>query len=294
MSKMKRENCFLSLSAILVAAVLSVVLASCRKPRYIDSLVEPVGITQNLMSHKWTGSSTDYDVYSYGAATFKQTWTVYFTSNREGVMHVVIEDNDSSLGKSKREEHLDFTYTVDGTKVRLSGGSNFVFDYYGSFMMEGDDMFTASALTQADQTYLQEHKNGYHGTDGPVDSEVFVISDNEILMGVNTLENGWYSYVLQFGFGATGNDAYKKGITKMRLTAWADNGCIDASYNTYNYGKKKEYMLYLSSTTREWYDLIFVSSRDSRITFNYRLEYYNSTDGRWYDVQSRKLTFYAK
>ncbi len=130
--------------------------------------------------------------------------------------------------------------------------------------------------------------------DGEIDAEVFVINKNEILMGVNTLENGWYSYVLQFGFGVKGADAYNKGMTQMRLTAWADNGCLDTPYSTSNYGKKKTYTLYLSSTNRERYEWIYVSSKDSRITFNYKLEYYNSNNGKWYDIQSKKLTFYKK
>ncbi len=289
---MKYRNYLWNLLAIMMAAMLSVVFVSCNDKEEEEPIPSKNEIVQNLRSHKWTGSSTDYDVYSYGGATYTQTWTVYFTSDTEGVMHVKIVDRDSSLGTTKEEEHLDFTYTVDGTKIRLSGGSNFVFDYYGDFLMEGDDIFKSSAMTQADYTYLEEHKKG--GTDGPIDTEVFVINDSEILMGVNTLENGWYSYVLQFGFGANSDEAYKKGITQMKLTVWADNGCLNTSYKTYNYGKKKTYTLYLSSTKRDWYDLIWVNSKDTQVTFNYKLEYYNSNNGQWYDVRSRKLTFTAK
>ena len=188
---------------------------------------------------------------------------------------------------------MNFTYTVDGTKIRLYGGSNFVFDYYGSYMMEGDDIFKPSAMTQADYTYLEELKKVFPCPGGPIDTEVYVINDNEILMGVNTLENGWYSYVLQLGFGASSAEAYKKGITQMKLTVWADNGCLDTSYKTSNYGKKKTYTLYLSSTTKDWYNWIYVNSKATSITFNYKLEYYNSNDSKWYDVRSRKLTFTA-
>lgn len=287
-----KKKCFCSLLPLMVVAMVSLCLLSCGDD---DDDNQSGGnqseIIQNLMSHKWTGSSTDYDVYSYGAATYTQTWTVYFTSDHEGVMHVRIVDRDSSLGTSRSEEHIDFSYSVDGNKVRLYGGSNFVFDYYGSYMMEGDDVFEPSAMTSSDYTYLQEHKEGYHGTDGKIDTEVYIINDNEILMGVNDLGNGWYSYVLQFGFGANSDDAYRKGMTQMRLTVWADNGCLDTSYKTSNYGKKKTYTLYLSSTERDWYDWIFVQSKDTKITFNYELEYYNSKDGQWYDIQSRKLTF---
>lgn len=126
---------------------------------------------------------------------------------------------------------------------------------------------------------------------GKIDTEVYVINDGDILMGVNVMENGWFSYVLQFGFGASSDDAYRKGMTQMKLTVWADNGCIDTPYTTSNYGKKKTYTLYLSSTKKDWYDWIYVQSKDTKIIFNYKLEYYNSKNGQWYDIQSRKLTF---
>lgn len=142
--------------------------------------------------------------------------------------------------------------------------------------------------------YIEDSKESgedSHETDGKIDTEVFVIEDHDILMGVNDIGNGWYSYVLQFAFGASSDDAYRKGMTQMRLTAWADNGIFDMSYKTANYGKKKTYTLYLSSTQREWYDWIYVQSKDSQLKFNYTLEYYNSKNGQWYEVKSKKLTF---
>ena len=290
MIKMKK---FWSLLSVMMVAMANLSLSSCGDDDNGNQSGEnQSGIIQNLMSHKWIGSSTDYDTYSYGAAAYTQTWTVYFTSEHEGVMYVRVVDRDSYLGTSRNEEHIDFTYSVDGNKVRLYGGSNFVFDYYGSYMMSGDNIFEPSAMTSSDYTYLQEHKTGYHGTEGKIDTEVYVIEDSEIFKGVNDLGDGWYSYVLQFGFGASSDDAYKKGMTQMRLTVWADNGCLDIPYKTSSYGKKKTYTLYLSSTKRDWFDFIFVESKDTKITFNYELEYYNSKDGRWYDIQSRKLTFY--
>lgn len=140
-----------------------------------------------------------------------------------------------------------------------------------------------------------EDNNGKtQSTERTIDTELYIIEDSEILMGVNTLENGWYSYVLQFGFGASGNDAYYKGVTQIKLTAWADNGCLDISYNTKNYGKNKTYTLYLSTTKKDWYEWIYVNSKERKVTFNYNLEYYNSKDGKWYNLQSRRLTFNAQ
>jgi hypothetical protein len=289
-----REKVLLDFVTFLMVTIGSVYFMSCSSSKDEDDNLfgeSESEIIQNLMSHKWIGSSTDYDVYSYGGATYTQTWTVYFTSEYEGVMHIKIVDRDSSLGTSRSEEHINFSYSVNGNKVRLYGGSNFVFDYYGSYMIEGDDLFEPSAMTSSDYTYLREHQEGYHGTEGKIDIEVYIINDDEIFKGVNDLGNGWYSYVMQFGFGANSYDAYRKGLTQIKLTVWSDNGSL-TSRKTSDYGKKKTYTLYLSSTEKDWYDLIIVQSKDTKITFNYELEYYNSKDGQWYDIQSRKLTFY--
>lgn len=285
------KKCIINLPTILMVSILSVFIASCGDDENPPSQQPSKSdIIQNLMKYKWTGTSTDYDTYSYGAATYTQTWIVYFTSDHEGVMHCIYVDRDSALGTSKSEEHIDFTYSVDGTKIRLSGGSSYVFDYYGDYMMEGDDLFKPSAMTSSDYTYLQEHKAGYHGTDGPVDADIYVINDSQILKTVFDIGGGWYEYVLQFGFGANGDDAYKKGITEIKLTAWVENGCLEDTYKTSNYGKKKTYTLYLSPTERDWYDgTICVGSKESPIYFNYELEYYNSTDKQWYDIIDKRV-----
>lgn len=278
---------------IILLAMLSINLSSCRE---FDDDIPSIGgkseIIQNLKKYKWMGSSTSYDEYSYGVSSTKQTWIIYFTSDNEGVMHIREVEHDSSLGNSRNEYHVDFSYSVDGNQIKLYGGSNFVFTYYGNYMMQGEDFFEPYEMTSSDYTYLREHKEGYHGTEGKIDTEVFVISDNDIFKGVSDLGNGWYVYELQFGFGASSDDAYRKGMTQMKLTVWADNGCLDNSYKISNYGKKKTYTLYLSSTNREWYNWIYVQSKDAQITFNYELEYYNSKNGQWYDIQNRKLTFY--
>lgn len=252
-------------------------------------------ILQNIMCSKWVMSSTDYSTWSDEMSMETQTWTIYFTSDYEGVIHYVSREKDTYFGNSKDEDHIKFNYYVEGNIVYLNTGwgySDIELIYYGNYMMWGDDVFEKKEMTSSDYEYLQDDNQGYHGTEGKIDTEVYIINDNEILKGVDDLGNGWYSYVLQFGFGANSDDAYRKGMTQMKLTVWADNGCLDTSYKTSNYGKKKTYTLYLSSTERDWYDWIFVLSKDTKITFNYKLEYYNSKDGQWYDIQSRKLTFY--
>ncbi len=279
---------FLSAKMTILLVIISycVFFVSCDP----DKLSED-DIIQNLIGHKWTGQSTEYDVYSYGAASYKQIWTIYFTSDHEGIMHWKSEEYDSYLGKTRNEDHIDFFYSVDGTKINLYGGSNFSFEYFDDYIMEGDIKYMRSELMSSDYAYISDHNKGYHGTDGRIDAEVYIIKDSEILRDVVAEENGWYIYVLQFGFGATNDEAYKKGMTQIKLTTWADNGCMDASYKTSNYGKKKTYTLFLSPTNKDWYDWIYVRSKDNKIIFNYMLEYYNTTNGQWYNITTKQLVF---
>lgn len=149
-----KKNLFSLLSIIFVTA-LCAGFTSCSG----DDGDSKSDIVQNLMNHKWMGSSTDYDALSYGGSMFTQSWTVYFTSDHEGIIQCDIVDRDSKYGTSRREEVTEFTYTIDGNKIRLSGNSSFVFEYHDTYMMEGNDMFSARDLTSTDQAYIQEHKD---------------------------------------------------------------------------------------------------------------------------------------
>ena len=262
-------------------------LISCGDDEDNSSSVSTSDIVKNLMTHKWTGQATDYDIYSNSAAIYKQTWTVYFVTENTGVMHWKAVDNDSSLGTSKNEDDIEFSYTVNGSKIYLSGGCDFIFDYYGDFLMLNDTKFIPSSYSSADYSYLQNYKR-----EGPIDTEVNIINDSEILRSVIDNENGIYTYVLQFGFGASNNDAYQKGMEQIQATIWVDNGCI-GEWNSKNVGKKKTYTLYLSTSKKDFFDWIYVDSKSTSIKFNYVLEYYNSKDKNWYDITNHSFTIYA-
>lgn len=288
------KNNYLNWMVIIMVAIMSVSFESCGDD---DDDNQSDGnqneVIQNLMSHKWTGSSTDYDVYSYGTSTYTQTWTVYFTSEHEGVMHVKVVDRDSSLGTSRSEEHIDFSYSVDGNKVRLYGGSNFVFDYYGSYMMEGDDIFASSALTSSDYTYLREHKNGYHGNEGEIKAdmifEMSLYNTVDYSQQNDNATRGWYMYNIDYRVGAT-TDAYKKGVSRMRVTVWASNASC-ASLKTSDYGKKHSETFNLSSTDLTFLDRLPMLSKERSIILNYVVEYYNSKDNSWYVFREGKNSF---
>ena len=278
--------------AMLVVAIVICFAASCNKGESSPS-DQSSEIVDNLMKYKWVAIITDYDAYSYGASTFTQIMTVYFISDHEGVMNVLIKDNDSSLGKKTREQHIDFTYSVDVKKVRLSGGSSFCFDYYGNYMLEGTDMFKASEMTSSDYTYLRDHKAGYHGTDGPINTTIYTLDESEIFYHVADAGNGWYEYYLKFGFYPE-DDAQKKGLTRIKITMWVENGSWGWETNprnTSNYGKEETSTLNLDLAEKEWFEHLRVFSKDDKIYFNYKLEYYNSYNSKWYECSRKRLTF---
>lgn len=278
-----KKDYFWSMLAIMMATILNISFNSCSEDEE-SSLNE---IAHNLMRYKWIGQYTDYDVYSYGGSIYTQTWTIYFTSEDKGVMHWRVTERDSSFGNSKDEGNIEFSYSIIGNKVYLSDGSNFVFEYFGDYLIEGDTKFIPKSMDSADYSYLQSYPKG-----GRIDAEVYVINDNDIFRGSEYRGNSLYTYNFQFGFGANSDDAYKKGMTMMRATIWADNGCF-GSFITSDVGKKKTFTLYLSPSTRQLYDTFSMTAKSKSISFNYELEYYNSTDDKWYELVSRSLTIYA-
>lgn len=245
-------------------------------------------MVERLMSYKWVSQSTDYYVYSYGSATYTQIWTVYFISENRGIIRWRTVDRDSSLGTSRREEHVDFSYSIAGKKILLSDGSNSVFEYFGDYLMEGETIYTPQELDSSDESYLQTDPE-----EGKIDTKIYVINDSNILKATADLGDGLYLYTLDFAFGAVSDDAYKKGVTKMRATVWAENGCIDCDYNSSEIGKKKTYTLSLSSTDRDYYNWIFIQAKSKSVRFHFEIDYYNSKNGKWYDVINRCVTLYV-
>lgn len=279
--------------AMLLVTIVSVFVASCNKGESTPS-GQSSEIVNNLMNNKWVATMTGFDASTSEGSTFTEILTVYFTSDHEGVMVSIIEMNSSS-GAKTINQHWDFTYSVDGKKVRLSGDgeSKLCFDYYGSYMLQGTDMFKASEMTSSDYTYLRDYKAGYHGTDGPINTTIHTPDESEIFYHVADAGNGWYEYYLKFSFYPE-DDAYKKGLTKIKFTMWVENGSWgweSNPCNTSNYGKKKISTLNLDMAKQEWFERFRVFSKDDKIYFNYKLEYYNSYNERWYEYTSKRLTF---
>lgn len=274
----------------MMVAIVSAGFVSCGDD---DSSDSKDGIVKNLKSNKWVMTSTDYSTWSDQLSRESQVWTLYFTSDSEGVIHYLSTERDTYFGTSNNEDHIKFIYYIEGNKVYLetsSGYSDLELTYYGDYMMWGNDMFKATAMTSTDYEYLRNDSQGYHGSEGKINADmVFEFK----YKGANYFENGWYAYAFEYRIGAT-LDAYKKGVTQMRITLWSDKGTLQGGYKTSDYGKKKTFTYYISSSKLEDRDLNIVCSKESSITLNYMVEYYNSKDQEWYTKTSGKETLYAK
>ena len=276
---------------ILMAAIASVGFSSCGGDDDGDQSggSNDNSIVLNLTSHKWYGSSTDYDVYSYGGATYTQTWTVYFINDHQGIMHWTAVDRDSSLGTNRDEDDIEFEYSINGNTISLFGGSNFTFVYYGNYLMEGDNIFEAKSLTSSDYSYLSNY-GSVSNEGGPIDTDIYIINDNEILQSgsyIDAFDRGdawWrYMYTLQFFFG-TGADAWAKGMSEIVVTLWVDNGSVNSDKRG-AIGKEVQLSLDVYNNTKaDFYDWLWVYSADKNITLHYKLEYYNRFDGKYYTV----------
>lgn len=192
-----------------------------------------------------------------------------------------------------------FTYTMDGDIVHCKGvivGEDGVvndwtqsFEYHGNYLTPigaYNDMvlykegYSDNVNDDGSQDEVPNQSNG-----GPIDTEIFIIEDNQVFLsgGYYELEKA-YLYNLQMGFGVVDvNDALRKGLTKLKVAMWIDNGCFDR-YSASQVGKEKELVLNISSSNREYYDVVFALSKDTKIVFNYAVSYYNSNDGKYYDI----------
>lgn len=152
------EKNSISWMTILMVAIVNIGFVSCGG----DDEKNGLGYTNNevivqLMSHKWYCSTTEFNETSYGGYTYTQQWTVYFYNETEGVIHCKTIDRDTDLGTSREENDYVFSYDVssDGTQIFLSKGSNFKFDFYGDFLLEGEDIFEKQSLSSSDYKYME-------------------------------------------------------------------------------------------------------------------------------------------
>ncbi len=281
-----------NLLAMMIAMMLCVSMMSCGDS---DSSEDDRSILQNLKSHKWSTYDTSFDTWSDEMSQTSQLWTIYFSSDTEGVIHWNSTERDTYFGTSHDEGHIGFTYTLSDGKVYLYLETNNEWElkYYGSYMMWGDDMFTAKEMTSSDYSYLQDHALGYHGTEGTINADM--IFETSIFSTYDCSENnesatsGWYVYNIDYRVGAT-LDAYKKGVTRMRVTFWSSNAAY-ARFQTSEYGKKITNEYTVTSSDLTYFDRIMMWSMDSSITVNFKIDYYNSKDKSWYTFREVTSSF---
>ena len=100
---------------------------------------------------------------SYGEGDKDHAWldvehtTLYFTSDREGVMYWVQRDYDTDLGNHKTYDYKNFTYAVLGKDITLDteeGTNNLV--YSGQFLTEGSNIYEKAAIGSGDYELLEK------------------------------------------------------------------------------------------------------------------------------------------
>ena len=159
--------------------------------------------------------------------------------------------------------------------------------------MDGDTMFSATALTSSDYTYIEDDKSGYHGTVGPITADMIfetsLHNTYDFSESVYSEYKGWYSYTIRYRVGVT-TDAYKKGVSRMRVSVWASNAAY-VSFNKSDIGKKYTETFYISSTDLTFINDAIMYSKDRSINLNYEVEYYNSKDNSWYTFKEGIVTF---
>lgn len=146
---------------ILMVAIASVGFSSCGGDDDGDKSGGSIdnSIVQNLISYKWYRSSTDYDVYSYGGATYTQTWNFYFINDHQGILYWTAVDRDSSLGTSRDEEYCEFEYFIYGNTISIYADRRYELEYHENYLLEADDIYEARILTSDDQQILKKYQD---------------------------------------------------------------------------------------------------------------------------------------
>lgn len=305
-----KKNMFLSLLAIMMAATLSFGLQSCddddeKNGGGLESELTGYWVSERHLNNPAINGSSG-TVTSYGYQFLPNNKVYVFQLHHTGLSarYSYAEANTSWERLTERNGVSFYINPDKKLKTYQRVGNEVYIDITSDptimSITSSDHMEAISLDGWAEGTYVNVGTEPIGGSGGgnsgnstDIDTEVYVISDNEILMdGKYWTEKSVYLYTLQMGFGANSSDAYQKGLTQMRATVWAENGCIN-EYSSSNIGKKETFTLYLSSTNREFYKIFWALSKSSQIVLNYDLEYYNSKDSKWHAVQSRRLTFNA-
>ena len=282
---------------IMMVTILSMTLVSCDKKDPTSS--DSKGIMQEIQRYKWTGQSIEEEVYSYGTATYTQTWTVYFINDSQGVMHWTAVDRDTALGTSRDEDDIEFYYEIKGNTIHLYGGSNFVFEYYDGFLVEGETIFSPSSLGSSDYAYLQNYLNGNGGNNnggGNNDNNSDITFHVGFANDWATLydsKKGQYTHQIFMGYGMSKGN-YKLGINEFGVCVRAVNGSVK-NKNTHDDGlgnyvstefingqSTKCFTGFLNEDIAyEWGTILYVTSKDKTVTLEYTPRYYNGNTGKY-------------
>lgn len=146
------------LNNVIATILLLLAFTACSNSGDDNSIPETNELIGILKSNKWIMRDA-----SYGEGDKDHAWldvehtTLYFTSDREGVMYWVQRDYDTDLGNHKTYDYKNFTYAVLGKDITLDtedGTNNLV--YSGQFLTEGSKIYEKAAIGSGDYELLEK------------------------------------------------------------------------------------------------------------------------------------------
>ncbi len=133
------------------------ILAGCSSDN--DGIESDSDFINILRSNKWCSDAE----FSYGTGSEGHIWTdmetttLYFTSNKDGVMYWVQKDNDSELGSNISTDYSYFTYTVSGRSVIIKyvDGYTYTYSFSDDALIRNNDKFNKRSIDSGDLSLLK-------------------------------------------------------------------------------------------------------------------------------------------
>lgn len=143
--------------SVILFSLICVILVSCSSDN--DGLESGSNLISTLRSNKWCG----YADVSVGTGSDDHVWidsettTLYFTSDKDGVIYWAQKDYDSDLGYSRTTDYTYFTYTVSGNTVTLEyvDGSTYTYSYSNNYLTYNKWAFKKQSIDSGDLSLLK-------------------------------------------------------------------------------------------------------------------------------------------
>lgn len=143
--------------ALLMLSFIGTMIVSCSSSKD-DGGESKSDLIQTLRGNKWICRDA-----SYGIGDNDHSWidvestTLYFTSDNAGVSYWVQRDYDTDLGNSRSYDYSEFTYSVDGNKVKINT-ENSVSElvYVDGYLSYNGGVYEKAAMSSGDYELLRK------------------------------------------------------------------------------------------------------------------------------------------